>query len=150
MMVSAHELSMSGLNHTEKPVPSSLPSLLRSGVGRRHRRRVDERRKSGVNGKAGPEDAIVEAGRKVGRWRRRKINSRCKSAGDRRHSWRTQTPNEIEGSSLTEQEDAASDESRKLVRGRSRTTQYPMKVGSWSKGRTGALIADASRRLIGR
>jgi len=90
---------------------------------------------------------------KVGRWHRRMVKSRRKSAGDRRHRRRIQTPIKLEGQSLTEPEDAGSDESRKLgakgkpedaapvkAEGKRRADpegRWPTKVGGWLEGEVG-------------
>jgi len=80
----------------------------------------------------------------------RMIKSRRKSAGDRRHRRRIQTPIDIEGQSLTEPEDAGSDESRKPGAKGKPEDAAPVKAGGQTEGRSGRSMADESRRLAGR
>ena len=75
------------------------------------------------------------------------IKSRRKSAGDRRHRRRIQTPIENEGQSLTEPEDAGSDESRKPGAKGKPEDATPVKAGGQTEGRSGRSMADESRRV---
>jgi len=78
------------------------------------------------------------------------IKSRRKSAGDQRHRRGFKLQSENEGQSLTEPEDAESDESRKPGAKGKPEDAAPVKAGGQTEGRSGRSMADESRRLAGR